>query len=529
MNQKGLIGLVTMGVIVVIVAAIGYFFATQETGPEATLPIATRISIPAATPTPSPTPAPTPDPTADWKRYENKKYNYEIKYPANWYIDIENSEKDFTKRGEKNNASYIGGDTAWSNYPGFSYRTGKIPENYELVSLMVFKVDAAKTVDDFVKEKKYEKFVSERYYAGGDPVVGYRSVVNIFKDGERMYVFSTAWESKDIYKKIISTFKFTPKGGAPSLSAEELAVKDWKIYQDFKYGFEIKYPANVEKYSRDWGADFAEKSLTENTFFSLHVYSDLKDLPNNAKGLSFDDWLSEQLKNKIFQNKKDFTLGVLAGFEIVDRGIIDFRNILAEKDGFIYSFSIKENTKSMALFEQMLSTFKFIEKDATLDWKTYTNNKYGFSVRYPKGWVASGEDISGFAAQALKNQAVEDLHQSKFSDPKNPERSFSIIVYNNGNNYVLEPWLVKYKQSNPIGSGLSFGIVSNPENKDILIDGSKGLKGDFGCCATYKHAVFLRKNNRIYQISGGFLDLNTHAYPYEDVYIQFLSTFNFTE
>ena len=35
--------------------------------------------------------APAPDPTADWKIYENKKYNFSIKYPRDWQTPRENS------------------------------------------------------------------------------------------------------------------------------------------------------------------------------------------------------------------------------------------------------------------------------------------------------------------------------------------------------------------------------------------------------------------------------------------------------
>lgn len=45
-----------------------------------------------ATITPTPSITPTPDPTADWQAYENDKFYYSVKYPADWEISPQTSE-----------------------------------------------------------------------------------------------------------------------------------------------------------------------------------------------------------------------------------------------------------------------------------------------------------------------------------------------------------------------------------------------------------------------------------------------------
>lgn len=158
--------------------------------------------------------------TSDKKIYTNKKYGYSISYPVSWYIETVNSEEDFTKRG--NDDDYIGGDTAWSNYPGFNYNLGNIPADYQVIGLLIYKIDKEETIDNFIKKKNYEKpseskdfstasgLVGKQYiFISTDHPVGFKSIVTLIKESDGIYVFNGAWEAKNVYDQILSTFKFT--------------------------------------------------------------------------------------------------------------------------------------------------------------------------------------------------------------------------------------------------------------------------------------------------------------------------------
>lgn len=178
-----------------------------------------------------------------------------------------------------------------------------------------------------------------------------------------------------------------------------------------------------------------------------------------------------------------------------------------------------------------------IAGNASLDWQTYKADIYGFELKYPKNYSVITKGISS-PASSLENAKMENSFEAVFIDSgkagnydsavRTSDKSIIVTVYNNEKKYTLEQWLNKYREISPTESGLSFGI-SRDTQREITIDGVKGLKGDFGCCMNYQHSVFVKNGTRIYQIAGGFLDFETRVYPDEELFGQVLSTFKFTK
>ena len=97
--------------------------------------------------------------------------------------------------------------------------------------------------------------------------------------------------------------------------------------------------------------------------------------------------------------------------------------VLFEKGKFIYILStVLANEPEV--FDQILSTFKFTDQkqaDGTENWKTYTNDQYGFSIKYP--------------AESILKENLNDLYllQVIFDNIKD---SFSVEVVKGENGKV---------------------------------------------------------------------------------------------
>ncbi len=187
-----------------------------------------------------------------------------------------------------------------------------------------------------------------------------------------------------------------------------------------------------------------------------------------------------------------------------------------------------------------------VVSDDIADWKTYNSKNYGFEVKYSKNYSAIEKDdmptsyITIFNTGATEFKAVktEELDEVTFIDSqdadayKNDEthngdghfKTIDIATYNNGNNHTLEQWFKKNTEVTSFEAGFT-------SQKEITVGGVKGTEGIYGCCMAYKTTVFLKNNNKIYKISGNYLEGDPSVIPVsnEKMYNQMLSAFKFTK
>lgn len=87
-----------------------------------------------------------------WNTYTNDVYKYSIKYPKNWFIDNQFSDKTLELRG--NSTEYMGGDTGISNYE----LKNELNEEKD-ISLVFYnfqKVNPNVSIDNFIDVKDIE-------------------------------------------------------------------------------------------------------------------------------------------------------------------------------------------------------------------------------------------------------------------------------------------------------------------------------------------------------------------------------------
>ncbi len=159
---------------------------------------------------------------------------------------------------------------------------------------------------------------------------------------------------------------------------------NWKTYTNKQYGFEFKYPSyygNVslgEKEVNPVGIDVNVYDRLEHE----GIYSEVVNLNCNSitgNGILFVG-VTEISGVKFCKGKNgDYSIDQEIYFTKSDYGdsIISI--------SFWRNYDLEEVNKADP--EAVLSTFKFISPMGISDWKTYRNEKLGFSLEYPPDWV----------------------------------------------------------------------------------------------------------------------------------------------
>ena len=104
--------------------------------------------------------------------------------------------------------------------------------------------------------------------------------------------------------------------------------------------------------------------------------------------------------------------------------------VLFEKGKFIYILStVLANEPEV--FDQILSTFKFTDQkqaDGTENWKTYTNDQYGFSIKYPSESILK-ENLSDLYLLQVIFDNIKDSFSVEVVKGENGKVSNSHIDY----------------------------------------------------------------------------------------------------
>jgi len=155
---------------------------------------------------------------------------------------------------------------------------------------------------------------------------------------------------------------------SPAAVPPEADTAGWQTYRNEKYGFEFKYPAGYLPEKSDKGIFFSSGvDCKDNSFCaeveggmspSVHCYAVAEIL----QGLTFENYLSER-------NAKDFPIKKIVangdyGYEIEEAGMAGaYKSIYFLNGDNLIEFSVAKegNERGLALIDQMISTFKFID------------------------------------------------------------------------------------------------------------------------------------------------------------------------
>ncbi|MBM3282832.1 hypothetical protein FJY90_01135 [Candidatus Gottesmanbacteria bacterium] len=185
----------------------------------------------------------------------------------------------------------------------------------------------------------------------------------------------------------------------PTQAAKD-ETANWKTYKNTKYGYSIKYPDGWEYLEVP---NQTYQSMIDQTWFSDVGWPPPQ---TGARAPIIIDYSKENpeinYQPEYYDNykKENITVGdslsavKISGYN--KEGLMNETIVILPVEGknykflsFLPSFEQEENKNYNTVLNLMLSTFKFLDQaqtDVTTNWKTYINQDFGFSIKYPPHW-----------------------------------------------------------------------------------------------------------------------------------------------
>jgi len=165
--------------------------------------------------------------------------------------------------------------------------------------------------------------------------------------------------------------------------------RDWKTYKNDTYGFEVKYPQILT---------VSENQKTGVEIFGVSFENSLANRQTSGRKVVFNvsifgnsNQLQDAYKSLNLQDQGEIVIGGYTAKKLYRPTGPDYTTVylIADKNLSIMSTDTNYNEISKTDIDLILSTFKFIKSsntitDVTKDWKTYSNNEYGFEFGFPK-------------------------------------------------------------------------------------------------------------------------------------------------
>jgi hypothetical protein len=156
-----------------------------------------------------------------------------------------------------------------------------------------------------------------------------------------------------------------------------------------------------------------------------------------------------------------------------------------------------------------------VQSSGTANWKTYTNDQYGFSMKLPEGWIQNGNPITESDGSIFMNFASPGAQ----SNPqfKHYGGELNVLIYRNPSSLTINNF---FSQSTIWGQ--DFMKDATAGTKQIVVDNRSGLRMFDVVGESDAQVAILDDDKR-------FIEIVDSSIYQNDILNQILSTFKFTK
>jgi len=187
----------------------------------------------------------------------------------------------------------------------------------------------------------------------------------------------------------------------------KIDTTNWKTYRNEEYGYEIKYPPSFSTTNTWAGIPMGNVQISfikgQEPYYFIHVFDVLEYGGYYTDG--YGPWkgeirsiyllpLNEYLQAEYWERGSivpppvtSIKMGGIDGFMVLERlkPIQVTPASCVKRNDIIYCFNRYYERGSIAEYNTMLSTFKFVgEEDESFDWENYGDEKIGIEFKCPK-------------------------------------------------------------------------------------------------------------------------------------------------
>ncbi|MDP3954560.1 MAG: hypothetical protein Q8Q06_04050 [bacterium] len=317
-----------------------------------------------------------------WQTYRNEEFGFEVKYPEGWEAVDDGEIKLIapqTRQRLEDNKKNCDSDPSNNTEKGSCILeepnfTIIISSNEEVFKKAQEYPDFHETVEKKINNITWLKFLDKGLFN----LVEYGIEKN-----EKVILFATFDDSsEEVLLQILSTFKFI----------DQTDTSGWQTYRNEEFGFEVRLPEL-------WRIDNC--GIPNGIYFNVKCNTDAPD--NGSIDVRNIDYYNEQLSllrgatNLINLKEEDINIGDIQAKKFTwevgknegpgpGPGSISQEIIFKHNSNtFVIYFTETWPGQNLSpIFDQILSTFRFIDSSDTSTWQTYRNEEFGFEVKYPE-------------------------------------------------------------------------------------------------------------------------------------------------